>query len=103
MASISSDSYFTGVFAGVAADAPPEKTRARGALETRGILVGEGESRTRKNSNFFFFLGSQVLLWAFDVAIRICSWLSGRRCEVNKHPENHGTNARLNRGASALQ
>ena len=55
MASISSDSYFTGVFAGVAADAPPEKTRARGALETRGILVGEGEVGHGKTLFFFFF------------------------------------------------
>jgi hypothetical protein len=41
MALIPSDSYFTGVFAGVAADVLPEKTRARGALETRGMLVTE--------------------------------------------------------------
>lgn len=48
VASILPHPYFTGVFAGVTADVPPEKTRAREVFETRGILVAEVASWTQR-------------------------------------------------------
>ena len=79
----SSDSYFTGVFAGVTADVPPEKTRARGAFETRGIVVKVGQRG-------FEFLGSRSTLDLESLPFEnflSCGCQVGSVCTwgVNKH------------------